>query len=58
MFSEETLDSDRKLVKGWEEQCKKRYGGRELNSTTASGIPIRPFYSPQDIQDLKWDDIG
>ncbi|MDO8635623.1 MAG: methylmalonyl-CoA mutase family protein, partial [Dehalococcoidia bacterium] len=58
MYSEESIDSNRKLLKHWDEQTKKRYGNQEFNATTASGIPLKPFYSPQDIKDLNWDEIG
>ena len=58
MYSDNTMDNNQKLLKQWNEQCKKRYGNQEFNATTASGIPLKPFYSPQDIQDMSWEDIG
>jgi methylmalonyl-CoA mutase N-terminal domain/subunit len=59
MFSDKTLASTRKGIEKYDEQIKTRYKGKDYASTTSSGIPIKPVYTPEDIQDLDYEtDIG
>jgi len=60
MFDEKTLEQCRKLMEQYEAAVAERYQGRDFSSTTgSSGIPIKPLYTPLDIQDLDFEkDIG
>lgn len=59
MFNKETLKQAQRLEKEWKEICDKRYQGRDFGSKTSSGIPIKPVYTPLDIEHIKYgDDIG
>ncbi len=60
MFDEKTLEQCRKLMEQYEAAIAERYQGRDFSSTTgSSGIPIKPLYTPLDIQGLDFEkDIG
>lgn len=59
MFSREVLEDAKKIERGWQDICEKRYQGRDFSSTTSSGIPIKPVYTPLDIEHIDFArDIG
>jgi methylmalonyl-CoA mutase N-terminal domain/subunit len=62
LFNKEALDNIRKRLKSWE---KKIYGTwvktspeRKQNFQTASGIPLKPVYTPVDISNIDFDSLG
>ncbi len=58
MFDEKTLEAARKHQEQWD-QALARYEGRDFSSKTGSGIPIKPVYTPLDIQDIDYEeDVG
>lgn len=59
MFDEKTLRQTKKAAEEWEKICEKLYKGKEFRPTTDSGIPIKPIYTPQDIDQIDFEkDIG
>jgi methylmalonyl-CoA mutase N-terminal domain/subunit len=60
MFDENTLEQCRKLKEQYDQAIEQRYQGKDFSSTTdSSGIPIKPMYTPLDIQGLDFEkDIG
>ena len=49
MFTRDTLEKDRELQERWKEKYQKLYKDIEFKAATASGIPVKPFYTPSDI---------
>lgn len=58
MFSQDTKDQDKELLKGWQEKYSKLYKDKEFKVTTASGIPVKPVYTASDIEHLDCSEIG
>lgn len=56
----EEIDSWAKIKKEWQEECSKVYGEKAEESKffTNSGIPVKPVYTHEDIQDIKCEEIG
>ena len=55
MFNKEFVEELRKARQRYEEevtQIFKRIPGAEKEYVTFSGTPVRPLYSPEDIQDI------
>jgi len=62
MFTDEELDKIKTKRKEWEEQILTKFterGERKDNYETPSGIPLKPVYGPEDIQNINYlEDIG
>jgi methylmalonyl-CoA mutase N-terminal domain/subunit len=58
MFTKELLAEYQKLEKEWRAACQRVYGEKEYLSTTEAGIPTKAVYTPADIKDLDYKDIG
>ena len=59
MFDEKSLSQSQKLKEQYEGAVAKIYEGKDFSSTTSSGIPIKPVYTPLDIKDIDFEkDIG
>ena len=58
MFDKRTLNKSKSLEQQWQEECSKRYGEREAKLVTSSGIPVKPVYTPADIEDTDYKAIG
>jgi len=59
MFDEKTLNEAKKLQDQWQQAVAKIYQGKDFVAKTTSGIPIKPVYTPLDVQDLDYEkDIG
>jgi methylmalonyl-CoA mutase N-terminal domain/subunit len=58
MFIKKVLDEGKELEERWQEEVSRRYKGKDFQSTTRSGIPIKAVYGPQDIEDINYRDIG
>ncbi|MGI6574986.1 MAG: acyl-CoA mutase large subunit family protein [bacterium] len=62
MFNEEELLSVQQGSKNWEEKRQKvlnRFPERKDTFTTASGIEVKPLYTPQDLEQLNYNrDLG
>ncbi len=59
MFSEEVLEKVKAMEERWHRACLEAYGEREYSeTTTTSGIPLKPVYTPGDIEDTHFEDIG
>jgi len=58
MFSKDTKDRDKDLQKRWLEKYSKFYKDKEFKATTASGIPVKPVYTPSDIGHIDYNEIG
>jgi len=58
MFTRDTLEKDRELQKRWKEKYQKLYKDIEFKTTTASGIPVKPVYTPSDIEHIDFGEIG
>ena len=53
MFDEKTLEAARKLQEQWDQAVAKYE--RDFSSRTNSGIPLKPVYTPLDVQDLDYE---
>jgi methylmalonyl-CoA mutase N-terminal domain/subunit len=62
MFDPKTLAEDRKIKKSWAEQFNqvkdKFLKGAEYKARTYSGIPLKPLYTPEDVADIPYAEIG
>ena len=58
MFAKETLDKNRILEQRWKEKSKDLLGKRKLNLNTSSGIELKSLYTPKDLADLDYDEVG
>ena len=58
MHSEEVLKENEELEQKWQKDCLQRYKGKEFELTTRSGISVKTVYTPQDIKDIDYKDIG
>ncbi len=58
MFSEETLEQNKAMEREWQKKCATLYGEKEFNATTYSDIPVKPVYTPADIESMKYDAIA
>lgn len=59
MYDEKTLETAKKLEEQWKETINKLYEGKDFVSKTNSGIPIKPVYTPLDVQDVDFEnEIG
>ncbi len=59
MFSQDELEKIKALEEQWQRDCSETYGEREFKPAIASQcIPLKPVYSPMDIEDSNIEDIG
>ncbi len=62
MFDPKTLEEDRKVKESWAEQFNqvknKFLKGAEYEASTYSGIPLKPLYTPEDVADIPYAEIG
>ncbi len=58
MYKKQLLMQDKALKEKWQARFSKVYGDREFKMTTSSGIPVKPFYTASDINDIDYEDIG
>lgn len=55
----EELDGWAKIKREWQEECSRLYNEKaEEPKFTNSGIPLKPLYTHEDIQDIKCEEIG
>ena len=52
MYKKQLLMQDKALKEKWQARFSKVYGDREFKMTTSSGIPVKPFYTASDINDI------
>jgi methylmalonyl-CoA mutase N-terminal domain/subunit len=58
MLDKLTLSKARELEEVWHQEYLKRHGELELKTASDSGIPLKSMYTPEDIQNISFDDIG
>ncbi|MBT4089329.1 MAG: methylmalonyl-CoA mutase [Deltaproteobacteria bacterium] len=62
MFDQKTMDKDQELKNEWSskfEKVRKRFQpDQSYHAETSSGIPIKPFYSPEDVSHIPFSEIG
>jgi len=58
MFDEQFLKKVKEHERRWREEYTRRHGEKEFKATTFSGIPIKPVYTPTDIDDIDYDEIA
>ena len=60
MFEPDFLDEVKGLEEQWRKDCAELYPDKEaeLKSATASGIPIKAIYTPLDIKDTPYRELG
>ena len=60
MHEKTTGQSTSKVMNEWQEECLRRYekGMGKLEIFSDSGIPLKPVYTPADIEDISADEIG
>jgi methylmalonyl-CoA mutase N-terminal domain/subunit len=57
MFTKDILEEDKKLAEQWQAEATKRYKQETLEAlklASSSGIEVKPYYTPSDIQDLNY----
>ena len=59
MFSKEVLNKVKAMEERWHGACLEAYGEQGYReATTTSGIPLKPVYTPSDIEGMEYRDIG
>jgi methylmalonyl-CoA mutase N-terminal domain/subunit len=58
MYKKKLLMQDKALKEKWQTRFSKIYGDREFKMATSSGIPVKPFYTASDINDIDYEDVG
>ena len=59
MFDEKTLAAAKKLEEQWKQTIAKIYEGRDFTAKTSSGVPLKPVYTPLDLEEIDFEkDIG
>ena len=58
MFPRDILEKDEELKNQWREKYNKLYKDTKFKATTASGIPVKPVYTPSDIEHIDFSEIG
>jgi len=58
MFDEITKSKVQEFRRYYDKQYQERYRDRHFEGKTDGGIPIKPFYTPMDLDSLDYDDIG
>jgi methylmalonyl-CoA mutase N-terminal domain/subunit len=57
MFTKKILEKSAQMEKEWQERSSATEGKPTQAAKTASGIPLKPVYTPRDIEDTEYDDI-
>jgi len=58
MFDKRSLEDCHKVEEEWQKIFSKRYKEADLGLTTDSGVPLKPVYNPEDIDNLEYETIG
>jgi len=60
MFDKDFLEEVKASEAQWQKRCSELYPGKEeeMVSTTHSGLPIKSVYTPLDIKDMSYQDLG
>ena len=58
MFDKKAIDDLKQVQDKWTREYRKRYGDKEFKATTYSGIPLKIVYTPEDISDTDYKQIG
>jgi methylmalonyl-CoA mutase N-terminal domain/subunit len=58
MFDRATLNEVKEVKEKWIQEYRKRYGEKEFKTTSYSGIPLKFVYTPEDISDTDYKQIG
>ncbi|MDY6862047.1 MAG: methylmalonyl-CoA mutase family protein [Thermodesulfobacteriota bacterium] len=58
MFTDDELRKDRIMRGEWEDKCQGMFGGKGPAPLIRSGIELKPLYTPQDIKNINYKDIG
>ena len=58
MFKEQDIQRVKELEDEWQQKCAAKYGEEKLRRATASDIPVKPVYSPADIESIAYEEIG
>ncbi|MBW1861849.1 MAG: methylmalonyl-CoA mutase [Deltaproteobacteria bacterium] len=58
MFQKQVMDKVKAKVKKWTERVAERADKKKMEVRTAGGIPLKPLYSPADMEGIDFDDIS
>lgn len=58
MFKEEVIEKAKALEKKWEGRVKDSLKEAKMEPMTAGGIPIKPLYSPADLEGIDFNEIS
>jgi methylmalonyl-CoA mutase N-terminal domain/subunit len=58
MFSKKTLVQDQTYVERWRKKVAEAKGGKKLEATTSGRIPLKPLYTPSDLEEIQYEDIA
>jgi len=57
-MEEQELKKAQELEKKWQQECRKLYGKHDYSASSASGIPLKPVYTPLDLAGMDFSNIG
>ncbi len=57
MFDERAMKKMKAMAAEWQRQAEEMLGETELNATNDSGIPLKPAYTPADIEGLEYEEL-
>jgi len=58
MLDEGLLDKCHRLEEEWQKIFSKRYGETGLKLTSDSGVPLKPVYTPKDVENMDYGEIA
>jgi methylmalonyl-CoA mutase N-terminal domain/subunit len=58
MFTREIWKKDRAMVERWQKRVAETKGGNEFRARTSGGIPLKPLYTPSDMDHIHYDEIA
>ena len=58
MYEKATLSKARKLEEAWRGELSRRHGDMEITAATDANIPLKPLYTPMDMEKISLDDIA
>jgi methylmalonyl-CoA mutase N-terminal domain/subunit len=58
MFTKETIEQSKAMAKKWRQRVHEREGKETKEAKTSGGIPLKPIYSPHDLEGISYDDIA
>jgi methylmalonyl-CoA mutase N-terminal domain/subunit len=58
MFDKKAIDEVKEVEEKWNQEYQKRHKDKDFERTSYSGIPLKPVYTPEDVDDTDYKQIG